>query len=193
MIKGIKNQNLRDRGYPDSRTYNPNSQTRFSTNALMTDDIDTQLYDRILSYENRRKESDFHKFLEKTVDKYKPFQESHPNMPQLSFYDPTKNYEHDTPVDYSSGIIGENPLNGHKSFLLETSSSGRLKKNYSAALNGLSPLLGTNSFYGRATIPIGRLAAAYNGDVLYGNFEPTPFDYYYEALKAMLNSDKGEL
>lgn len=185
MING--NRNLRDRGYPDSRSYIP----KRAVNALMTEDVKARFDNHIPLMKTTRPVSDLHQTLESVVTHYKPFQESHPSLPELRFYDPTKYIVYNRPKDYTSGIIGENPKNGQKGFFAETTTNGRTRKQYSAAINGLNSVLGSDSFHGSLPFPTGTLTAAYNGDILYGSFEPTPFSYYYGALKTML--DRGEL
>lgn len=173
--------NLRDKGYPQSRTERVNRSDR--RDALMTDAIGAFPYagKTELGTEPVQRTDAFSKL----VNAYNNRAYANPNAPLVAQYG--VDYVDDARDDraYNSGFKiftrGGNRLGFYDR---DVTTSGT---KYHAGIDNLTPILGDRYFDKEINTPFGSAYMEYDGDTLAGNINVPSNAYYLVALKNLLN------
>ena len=190
----FRDNDLRARGYPSSSEGLSQQHHNYKTihiepkrrHAIMKDDIPMEFYQKM-----PKEYSEFHdykmgdrKTLKDIVKGYNKVAPYIPNSPIInSFDEPYSDPLRPERANY--GVVFSSNDGDTKGFVRKTVDNKQT--DYSAAINGLASILGDEEFYKTYDTPFGNASAAYNGNVLYGNFNVPVNKYYLNALKTLLN------
>ena len=178
--------NLRDRGYPQSRTERVNRTNR--RNALMTNSVSAPSYSGMAELGTSPVQKTT--MLDRLVNTYNNRAYGNPKAPLISRLG----------VDYVDDINDERAY--ENSYALRNRNGNRygfvdkdvnsVGTTYSAGVDNLSPLLGQNYYNRNFNTPLGNVGFEYDGDgTLVGTLNVPSNAYYIAALKNLL--DRGTL
>ena len=173
--------NLRDKGYPQSRTERVNRSNK--RDALMTDAVSAFPYAGKTEFGTDPVQSTG--LLDRLVNTYNNRAYGNPKAPLAASYG--VDYVDDARDDraYRSGVNLYSRNGNRLGFVnRDITTSGT---NYGAGIDNLTPILGDRYFDKEINTPLGSAYMEYDGDTLAGNVNVPSNAYYLVALKNLLN------
>lgn len=173
--------NLRDKGYPQSRTERINRSDK--RNALMTNDLGAFPYAGKAELGTEPVQSK--DLLGRLVNAYNNRAYGNPNAPLAARYGVDYVDDNRDERAYRSGV-NLYSRNGNRLGFIDRDVTTS-NTNYNAGIDNLTPILGDRYFDKEINTPFGSAYMEYDGDTLAGNIDVPSNAYYLVALKNLLS------